>query len=78
MPYQFIVRVGDIVKLPSGAEGEVVFVEVVFKKKKPSKIVFVEPDVAWWLRWILWFSGQLWYCDREINKLVLIRRKEVR
>jgi len=76
IPYHYIVRVGDIVKLPSGAEGEVVFVDVVFRKSNPSKIVFVEPDVVWWLRWILWFSGHLWYCDREINKLVLLARED--
>ena len=75
-PYQFSVSVGDIVRLPSGAEGEVKFVDVVIRKEKPSKIVFVEPDVVWWLRWILWFSGHLWYCDKEINKLVLLKKSE--
>lgn len=76
MPYRNLVRAGHIVKLPSGAEGEVVFVETVFKKGQPSKIVFVEPNVVWWFRWVLRLSGHLWYRDKEIDKLVLIRRKE--
>lgn len=79
IPYHYTVRVGDIVRMPSGAEGEVKFVRIVFKnneikRENAQKIVFVEPDVVWWLRWILWFTGQLWYRDKEIDKLIFIKR----
>jgi len=79
-PYHYCVSVGDIVRLPSGALGEVKFVQVVFKdgemkRGNARKVVFIEPNVVWWLRWILWFSGQLWYCDKEINKLLLIKKE---
>ena len=55
IPYRYTVRVGDIVRLPSGAEGEVKFVRIVFKnneakRENAQKIVFVEPHVVWWLR----------------------------
>lgn len=74
MSYQFTVRIGDIVKLPSRETGTIKFVDLVAGGN--SKIVFVEPDVVWHKRWRMHFSGKLWFRDKEINKLVLLTGEE--
>lgn len=74
IPYQFMVKVGDIVRMPSGETGTVKFVDFVVGGN--SKIAFVEPNIVWYKRWWMHLADSLWYCDQEINRLVLLARKE--